>query len=338
MNTPKYILRVLSGVRFEKMFTVIDRIHEKSGKNKAAIFFDMINCAIRYGAGYYDYEIFEFYNMNHEHRKTYVTRVKNKKIISIMNDDGYSDIYDSKNKFNKRFEKYLNRDWLDMTQANFEEFEKFVNSKQKEYIFAKPNNGSSGNGIEKIKVTDYKSLKDLYDYLKEKDFGVVEELIVQHKDLQKLYPNSINSYRIVTIVIDNKPRCVYAVCKMGTGGHFVDNSSNGGIFAPIDLENETIANVALSEHGDIFEKHPDTEIELVGYKLPFVKEALELCFKAAMEIEQIKFAGWDIAITESGPVIVEGNDYPSYDFWQLPAHTPNRIGLLPFYKKLIPEL
>ena len=68
------------------------------------------------------------------------------------------------------------------------------------------------------------------------------------------------------------------------------------------------------------------------------KSSCPSCFKAAMEIEQIKFAGWDIAITESGPVIVEGNDYPSYDFWQLPAHTPNRIGLLPFYKKLIPEL
>lgn len=336
MNTPKYILRVLSGVRPKKLFAVVDKVNKKTGKNKIAIFFDIINCAIRYGAGYYDYDIFAFYNMDHEHRKTFVTRVKNKKIISIMNDDTYSDIYDSKNKFNKRFDKYLKRDWIDMTEAKFEDFKKFVEGK--EYIFAKPNNGSSGNGIEKLRVSDYKDIKELYNYIKEKNFGVIEEVIIQHKDLQRLYPSAINSYRIVTIVIDGKPQCAYAVCKMGTGGHFVDNSSNGGIFAPIDLENETIADVALSEHGEIFKKHPDTGIDLVGYKLPYVKEALELCYNAALEIEQIKFAGWDIAITESGPVIVEGNDYPSYDFWQLPAHTPNQIGLLPFYQKLIPNL
>lgn len=336
MNTPKYILRVLSGVRPKKLFAVVDKVNKKTGKNKIAIFFDIINCAIRYGAGYYDYDIFAFYNMDHEHRKTFVTRVKNKKIISIMNDDTYSDIYDSKNKFNKRFDKYLKRDWIDMTEAKFEDFKKFVEGK--EYIFAKPNNGSSGNGIEKLRVSDYKDLKELYNYIKEKNFGVIEEVIIQHKDLQRLYPSAINSYRIVTIVIDGKPQCAYAVCKMGTGGRFVDNSSNGGIFAPIDLENETIADVALSEHGEIFKKHPDTGIDLVGYKLPYVKEALELCYNAALEIEQIKFAGWDIAITESGPVIVEGNDYPSYDFWQLPAHTPNQIGLLPFYQKLIPNL
>lgn len=336
MNTSKYILRVLSGVKLKNLFSVINKINKKTGKNKATIFFDIINCAIRYGAGYHDYDIFAFYNMDHEHRKTFVTRVKNKKIISIMNDDAYSDIYDSKNRFNKRFDKYLKRDWIDMTEAKFEDFKKFAEGK--EYIFAKPNNGSSGNGIEKIKVSDYKDLKELYSYIKEKNFGVIEEVISQHKDLQRLYPSAINSYRIVTIVINGKPQCAYAVFKMGTGGHFVDNSSNGGIFAPIDLENETIADVALSESGEVFKKHPDTGIDLVGYKLPYVKEALELCYSAALEIEQIKFAGWDVAITESGPIIVEGNDYPGYDFWQLPAHTPNQIGLLPFYQKLIPNL
>lgn len=336
MNTPKYILRVLSGVRPKNLFAVIDKVNKKTGKNKVLIFFDIINCAVRYGAGYYDYNMFAFYNMDHNHRKTFVTRVKNKKIISIMNDSAYSDIYDSKNKFNKRFNKYLKRDWLDMFEANFDDFKKFA--QDMEYIFAKPNNGASGSGIEKIKVSDYKDLKELYNYIKEKNFGVIEEVIVQHKDLQKLYPSSINTYRIVTIVVNGKPQCSYAIFKMGTGGQCVDNSAKGGIFAPIDLENETIANVALSERGEIFEKHPDTGIDLVGYKLPYVKEALELCYNAALEIEQIKFVGWDVAITESGPIIVEGNDYPSYDFWQLPAHTPNQIGLLPFYQKLIPNL
>ena len=52
----------------------------------------------------------------------------------------------------------------------------------------------------------------------------------------------------------------------------------------------------------------------------------------------MRYLGWDVCITPDGPVIVEGNDYPGYDFWQQPEHTPDRIGLWPTYQKLIPEL
>ena len=77
----KYIARVLSGAKFKKMFEKIDMIHEKTGKNKIGLFFDMIGCTIKYGAGYNDYIIFEFYNMNAKERKTYLTRMKNKKLV-----------------------------------------------------------------------------------------------------------------------------------------------------------------------------------------------------------------------------------------------------------------
>ena len=87
-----------------------------------------------------------------------------------------------------------------------------------------------------------------------------------------------------------------------------------------------------------YEKHPDTGIKFDGYQLPFIKEAMELCKEAAMEVDEIRFVGWDVCITKDGPAIIEGNDYPGYDFWQLPEHTPDKIGLLPYYKKLLPEL
>ena len=41
--------------------------------------------------------------------------------------------------------------------------------------------------------------------------------------------------------------------------------------------------------------------------------------------------------TENGPVIIEGNDYPGYDFWQLPAQTPEKRGMLPRIMELVPE-
>lgn len=58
-----YLTRVLRGMRLEKMNHCIDTVHERCGKPKAAIFFDMLGCAAKYGAGYYDYMIFAFYDM-----------------------------------------------------------------------------------------------------------------------------------------------------------------------------------------------------------------------------------------------------------------------------------
>ena len=45
----KYLLHVLSGVRFEKIKECLDRSHEISGKSKFLMLFDMGWCALRYG-------------------------------------------------------------------------------------------------------------------------------------------------------------------------------------------------------------------------------------------------------------------------------------------------
>ena len=52
-----YLGRILGGASFKRMKHTIDEVHEKSGKNKVATFFDMIGCGIKYGAGYNDYNI-----------------------------------------------------------------------------------------------------------------------------------------------------------------------------------------------------------------------------------------------------------------------------------------
>lgn len=333
-----YILRVLSGARFKKLGTVISRVQERTGKSKIYILFDILVCAVKYGAGYNDYIIFAFYDMNAAQRKTYVTRMINKRIISMLNDQNYSYIFDEKNIFDARFEKYLGREFRDLQKTNFADFKSFMEGK--EVIFAKPNIGESGKGIERLKTADFADLDEMYRYIhdKEKNFGVIEELLVQHEDMSTLYPLAINALRIVTMVVNGKAQCVYVVCKMGNEGKFVDNMENSGLCCPVDIETGKIAAVAHTSKLIVYDKHPYTGVELVGYQLPYIKEAIELCQQAALEVNEIKYVGWDVCITPDGPVIIEGNDYPGYDFWQLPEQTPNKIGLLPFYKKLLPNL
>ena len=148
-----YLMRILGGASFKKMGEAIDVVHKKSGKSKFTTFFDMIGCTIKYGAGYNDYIIFEFYKMKGKERKTYMTRMKNKRLISELNDEKLAYIFDEKNVFDKTFAEFTGREIHDLADIDYPAFETFI--KGKEYFFAKPYIGESGKGIEKIKVADF---------------------------------------------------------------------------------------------------------------------------------------------------------------------------------------
>ena len=55
----------------------------------------------------------------------------------------------------------------------------------------------------------------------------------------------------------------------------------------------------------------------------------------AHEIPQVAHVGWDMAITPTGPAIIEGNDFPGTDLCQLAPFYPEKEGLWPYYKKLL---
>lgn len=331
-----YMFRVLAHASLGKMKTAIKAVHERTGKNSIGIFFDMLWCAKRYGAGYYDYQIFAFYDLNKEQRKTFVTRLISKKLNMFMNDTEYAHLFDNKDEFNELFKDYIGRGYLQLEKASKEEVRKFVETR--EYLFCKMQDKECGIGCERLKVSDFKSFDELYDYLINKGFCTIEDNINQHPALSKLYPNAVNSMRVITILDNNKvPHCVYIVQKMGCGGSIIDNNC---LFTPVDIETGKMKYPAHSgdtTKGIIYTEHPDTHVKLVGYQLPFVKEAVDMCLKAALVVPQIRYIGWDVAITPTGPAIIEGNTYCAHDFWQLPPHTPDKIGMLPTIKKYVPD-
>ena len=330
----KYINRVLSGASFEKMKKAINVVYEKSGKNKIKTFFDMILCAIKYGAGYNDYIIFEFYKIKAKQRKTYLTRLKNKRLVTTLNSKEYAYIFDQKNVFDKKFKDFLCREVIDLKEIDFDRFKKFIEGK--EFFFAKPSVGESGKGIEKIRISDYNSIEELYEYIKkpEKNFGVIEEVIVQHPDAEKIYPDSLNCLRVVTLVSNGEAHILYSVFKMGNNGKFVDNLENGGLACHFDLDKGEIVGQGHTSALINYDAHPATGIKFVGYKLPYIQEVKDLVKKAAMVIPEFRYVGWDVCLTPNGPAIVEGNDYPAYDFPQLPDDDKPRIGLIPKIESL----
>ena len=333
MANLRYITRVISGVRFDKLDHVLEKIREKSGQGKVRSFFDILGCAAKYGAGYYDYLMFGFYNMTGRQRDTYLTRVRNKKVIDMMNDPAYSDEFDDKLRFNQRFASYLGRKTLNGEIATLEQFTDFIAGQ--EAIFAKINHGDCGRGVNKLYVRDYETPAAMLQYIRDNHLVVLEHALPQHPDMARLHPSSVNTMRILTDLVDGQVHIAYITVKMGRGGGVCDNSGQGGVLCRVDPETGRIISPATDDYFNVYDKHPDTGIPFVGYQLPMVPQAIAFAKQAAREIPQVGHVGWDMAITPDGPAIIEGNDFPGTDLCQLAPFYPEKCGLWPYYKELL---
>lgn len=335
-NKLQYYVRVIKGASFEKFFKVLDNAHVRSGKNKVVLFFDILNSMRRYGAGYNDYVTFEFWNLTHKQRDTYLTRFRSKKLMLFMNDHSYAHIFDNKNEFNEVFKDYIGRECLDMEIATEEDLKNFFETRTK--VFAKMKDLSCGIGCELIETANFEDSAAFVNYVKEKGFATIEDVIENHPAIAKLYPHSVNTMRMITMLdAAGNPHCIYSVFKMGKDGRVVDNY---GLHGPVDLETGEFLYPAHSGDttaGIHYDEHPNTHEKLVGFRVPFMKEAMEMVEKAATVVPQMRYVGWDVAITPNGPVIIEGNNYCAHDFWQLPGQTPGGIGIIPTIKEVVPE-
>ena len=333
MGKLRYLTRVISGIRFDKLNRVLEKIKEKSGQSKVYTFFDILVCAAKYGAGYYDYLMFGFYDMNGRQRDTYLTRVRNKKIMDLMNDPAFSDEFDDKLRFNKTFAAYLGRKTLNGETATEKELAEFLRGQ--EAIFAKINHGDCGRGVEKLYVKDFDSPAAMLAYIREHGLVVLEHVLPQHEDMARLHPSSVNTMRILTDLVDGQVHIAYITVKMGRGSGVCDNSGQGGILCRVDPQSGKIISPATDDYFNVYEKHPDTGIVLQGYQLPMVDRAVAMAKEAALVFPQVGHVGWDMAITPTGPAIIEGNEFPGTDLCQLAPFYPEKCGLWPYYKELL---
>ena len=329
MGFIKYAFQRLRAMNKRAMLDKIDEIHQKTGKNRAFIFFDMVGCGFLHGAGYMDYWLFEMYSMNRSQRKTVLTRGRNDRIVKKYNDKAYNKYFINKANFNKTFSKYLGRDWLLACADNKADIMAFF-SRHDEFM-AKPYAGQCGRGIEKITVSEWPDREKLYDYIMESGKTVLEQVIKQHKDVAAIYPTAINTVRVVTVLDHDKVAIPFVYFRIGAGGRIVDNFNSQGMVAPVDEKTGVVRDKAIDKKKNLYECHPDTGTPIKGFKFPYWDEIQSMCREAAHIVPQIGYVGWDVAITPNGPVFVEANEFPGHDIYQLPEHTPDRIGAYPQY-------
>lgn len=166
----------------------------------------------------------------------------------------------------------------------------------------------------------------------------VQSKVVSHEAIRTVNSSALNTTRIVTIRRGLGPAYLTGFQAFATGNATMDSWGKGSVYVGID-----IASGCLKEHGfhnlaepvqSVSTCHPDSGIVFKGYRIPYLLEAVELCLRAHRLYYNNFVIGWDVAITDSGPVIVEANEKPGMNAVQC-VDGGLRKKILECYEKLI---
>lgn len=183
----------------------------------------------------------------------------------------------------------------------------------------KPSAGTHGDGFYCLSYEDdqytingkVSSEQDILDLLAaQKSFYVVTEYLVMHDELQKIYPKSVNTIRVM--VVNRKgcdPKIMQTYMRIGSSSTgFTDNVGYGGICVMIDKETgQMYQPETISKH--VFHDcpvHPDTQTPIAG-TLPHWELLRKTVLDIARYLGELEYLGFDVAITNEGLCILEIN-------------------------------
>ena len=149
---------------------------------------------------------------------------------------------------------------------------------------------------------------------------MIEERLQPHPALAELVGPTLCCVRVVTFIgLGGSPKILGTVYKMQPKPLGVDHLSYGAIGSWVDLESGALGPGRSRHEFGYTTVIPGTDRGFVGFKLPHWPDAIDVALRAAGVFPWARSIGWDIAITDRGPVLVEGNAEWSTSLLQIPA-------------------
>jgi hypothetical protein len=151
---------------------------------------------------------------------------------------------------------------------------------------------------------------------------LLQAKLEQHPFLNEIAPYTTNTVRVVTF-LDHKGDVDihFTVLRAGRKGNMADNWDRGGLAIAVDPKTGALGRGMLKPKygGHWMDTHPDTGTPFVGRQIPHWNEIIDICTKAARVSPNLRSIGWDVALTPTGPVLIEGN--PDWDLQMVQVHS-----------------
>jgi len=268
----------------------------------------MLFSLLVFGADSSNYRTFEFFKLNFRGRSAFITRIKNTKFRLRTSEEAF-DLFYNKSLFNSRYSAYIKRSWVSTRNNTSLEILDFI--KKYKTVIVKPDTGTWGIGIYKLNYLEKEKIDKLMESFNSGKKYVIEEIVENIESIKLLNPTSLNTLRVVTMVDQSgQTHIIKSLLRIGATNSCVDNTSSGGLICSINAKFGIIDSVGKSSAGPSYFYHPISQIQLLGLVIPNW-EKLENYVDEITKVEQkARYVGWDIAITNDGFELIEGNLSP----------------------------
>ena len=304
---------------------------ETSKLSRRIILLDMLKSVYRYNISIQDYFYFRFFEISEVDRKKWAGTGFMYEYQKVMNPKETRSVLEDKIQFLKHYHSFVRRKYLTYSEAlkDRNNLEQLLNNGSGKLVL-KGSLGQVGAEVSVIKCEDF-TAESLLLHMKKNRFDLIEEFVVQHSALMQLSSSGLNTIRIFSQVHNGKFYVLGARLRI-TVNSAVDNMAAGNLAAPVNINDGIVDGPGV--YSDITKEdvdiHPVTGISIKGFKIPFWEESLNMVKEAALYSSDNKSIGWDVAIGQEGPELIEGNHNWCKLLWQLPVKKGLKSELLKY--------
>ncbi len=169
-----------------------------------------------------------------------------------------------------------------------------------------------------LKLEGQNNIELFIEEIIKKETYIAQRRLTNHSQIYHITNENLASCRINTFKKKNGKISVhFAIFKMPVGKSIISNLS-GSIISPVNIENGEIGEaISIRKPFELIEFHPEGKGKIPGTRLPYWNAAKETCLKAHQSFLDTAFIGWDVAFTQNGIKLLEGNTGWGVEEWQL---------------------
>lgn len=216
-----------------------------------------------------------------------------------------------------------------------EELRGFLAGEKGYPLFGKPVGSSLSLGTVGIAAFDAKSdqlsltngtkmaVSAFFDQIWEafRDKGYVfQSMIKVHPLLAKYTGKAVGSFRVVTVRKPDKIDVLYTTWKIPSPTSMADNFwRDDNLIAFINTETGIIERCqkGTSVYHELVDHLPGTDLPLTGLQMPEWEKVKQLALNVASQFSDNRILGFDVALAEDGPILIEGNTNPDHGLYQI---------------------
>ncbi|WP_430934267.1 sugar-transfer associated ATP-grasp domain-containing protein [Saccharicrinis sp. 156] len=326
-----YLIYYIKNGELNKGKLFSDYASHHSGKSRLRLLEESVINVFKYNVSIKDYYQFRFFELSEAQKSKWAGSGFMYEYQLKMNPKRSRTVLENKVEFLECYHKFIRRNYTTINEikTNNNKLESLLENPSGKLVL-KGSMGQVGAEVEVINCSAY-TANSLFEYMKDNKYDMVEEFVVQHDDLMELSPAGLNTIRIFTQLNNGIVDILGARLRI-TVNSPVDNMAAGNLAAPIDYNTGVINGSAV--YSDITKAdcrtHPVSNKEIIGFHIPYWDETKKMVEDAALHNTSNKSIGWDIAISNKGPELIEGNHNWCKLLWQLPVKTGLKGELLKY--------